>query len=650
MSQADLDRVLQLLGPETYLVPCEVGSKKPAVTWKLRSLEETRGEGYRQLLSLSNIAVRLGRTSGGLVAIDFDEDDRVMEWDLVNGHLGRTLRSRGARGCQVWLRIRGEYPPSETVRGFYEWRADDRLSTIVGTHPSGVQYQWTIPNAPLEVEFKEIVWPDGWPLPWLETELQEIQDAYGRCVLVGSNGGVTFNQSALCARFAKEFPILFDKQSGQFYLYVEDTGLWTALDKDTATSMVRRNLIQQLRDLEIANGESVYKVAISRITQNMVEQISRMLQGEIGHSDPFAKRAPKVVHVANGMIDLREQPFAFQKFDQKYFSRNQIPIPWHAEARCDRFLNELLKTALADEDIETLQRWCGMAILGRNLAQMILILSGGAGTGKSTIASIIKLMIGVKNIAQLRTEHLDERFELAQYYGKSLLIGSDVRENFLNQSSAHVLKALTGGDPISGEIKGKTGQVALVGHYNVLITANTRLTVKLHGDTAAWARRLIIVQFDQPPPEQPIIGFDELLVEEEGSGILNWMVEGAQKVLATKRNPIPLTDHQFSRVQDLLSESDAARKFISDCVRRSKFPIDYITTDSLYTAYLEYCDVRGWRSDTRRNWEMKCSDLMEQIHKTTSCSIWVENEQMKKYLKGYRYVTLQTEDLHKNEP
>ena len=41
----------------------------------------------------------------------------------------------------------------------------------------------------------------------------------------------------------------------------------------------------------------------------------------------------------------------------------------------------------------------------------------------------------------------------------------------------------------------------------------------------------MIVRFEGPVPKKKIPDFAEVLIEEEGSGILNWALEGLQMVL-----------------------------------------------------------------------------------------------------------------------
>src|SRR5512133_918309 len=162
---AGVDRLSSLLGEDVFFVPCEWGTKKPLVTYVERPLEGTKSPAYRALFESGpcNIAVYLGKASGGLCAIDFDADEDLAAFLAVNPKLARTTRSRGSRGGMVWVRILppgralspkaplpefpcteggalgeralpGGYPASCTTAHF-EWRADKRLSTIAGRHP-----------------------------------------------------------------------------------------------------------------------------------------------------------------------------------------------------------------------------------------------------------------------------------------------------------------------------------------------------------------------------------------------------------------------------------------------------------------------------------------------------------------------------------
>jgi len=96
-----LDRLSDMFGDDVFLVPCEWGTKKPLVTYVERPFEGTKTEAYRALFNAEeiNVAVYLGKASGGLCAIDFDADEDLSAFLAVNPKLALSTRSRGSRGC-----------------------------------------------------------------------------------------------------------------------------------------------------------------------------------------------------------------------------------------------------------------------------------------------------------------------------------------------------------------------------------------------------------------------------------------------------------------------------------------------------------------------------------------------------------------------
>src|SRR5262245_40188465 len=183
-----LETVESLFGRDAFLVPCEWGTKKPLVTYVERPFESTKTTAYRALFEVQevNVAVYLGKASGGLCAIDFDRDEDLAAFLAVNPGLARTTRSRGSRGGMIWIRIKaakngerrmeneacpepsppdeereaggsglGDYPPSCNATHF-EWRADNRLSTICGRHPKGMDYTLVVDASPVAVDFTDI--------------------------------------------------------------------------------------------------------------------------------------------------------------------------------------------------------------------------------------------------------------------------------------------------------------------------------------------------------------------------------------------------------------------------------------------------------------------------------------------------------------
>ena len=95
-------------------------------------------------------------------------------------------------------------------------------------------------------------------------------------------------------------------------------------------------------------------------------------------------------------LDRHEQTWLERPFSPKYFSLNYIPIRYEKLAKCPKFLTGLLRPAMSDGDISILQKYMGQTILGYNISQTILLLTGTAGGGKSTLVNVIPKFVKKK--------------------------------------------------------------------------------------------------------------------------------------------------------------------------------------------------------------------------------------------------------------
>jgi putative DNA primase/helicase len=241
-------------------------------------------------------------------------------------------------------------------------------------------------------------------------------------------------------------------------------------------------------------------------------------------------------------------------------------------------------------------------------------------------------------VTQLRTKHLAERFELYRFLKKTLLVGVDVEADFLSTKGAAVLKALVGGDWLDAEQKGGTGCFQLQGNFNVLITSNARLRVRLQGDLSAWKRRLCIVRYEAPPPTKKIPDFGSYLIRTEGSGILNWALVGAQKLLTEipdEGGDIVMTERQHDVVDSLLAESDSLRHFLQDCVAVD----DYhdVTVTELVEAYAAYCPERKWQALPITEVQANLESLMLELFGVTKRHDIERNDKSQRGFRGVRF-------------
>jgi P4 family phage/plasmid primase-like protien len=422
---------------------------------------------------------------------------------------------------------------------------------------------------------------------------------------------ISLNQAFFPGLFLVEEYVLFEPSENVFYVYEETSGLWKNVTGDSIKNKLSDSYGAFFGEV-FKNSLGQLQSALNKRNDNFLSGITNLLKGKAEKRDVFSRSGKRFIHLPNGVLDLQEpEQIELKTFSPEWFSRNMIPIEFQQDAHCPRFLDELLRPQLDEDDILLLQKYCGNIILGGNPIQQLLILTGTAGGGKGTVTEIIEGITGRQNVAQLRTEHLSERFELSRFIGKTLLCGKDVAGNFLQQKSANVVKTLVGHDWLDAEIKGKTGSCTFRGEFTVVINCNSRLRVKLDGDTDAdaWRRRLLIIEYQEAPVKKVIPDFSKFLIETEGAGILNWMVCGALLLLKDIQEfgKINQTAAQKERVDALLRESDGLRQFVMNGLERSS---GNVTTGEIIDAYVDACNANKWKCIPVREIENLLPDII----------------------------------------
>ncbi len=601
--------LVSLLGDDVVLLPVPKGKKGPRWPgWQNFRIERMRDPAYiRCLGKAGSIAVLLGGASGGLCSIDIDDDQAVEPFLALNPGLRETLRSRGRRGCNVWVRIDGACPPPCGITRadgspWGEWRSTGVCTMIHGVHPAGMSYTRSPEVPPVTVRFEDIRWPDDLRLPWLATDDElpgegsesdeAIIERYGAPVIYGKtkNGELyvkEINQGYWAGLYAAEHVVLYEPDERAFFQYAEDTGLYSVISTDLIKQAVSHRMLEMSRKDEVLSGLENLRNDVR------LNAVVSQLRGIVEHRRAFTDR-PRAVHLSNCMLQLDGGEFRPAPFSADFRSRNRSPVPFDPKAECPRFLNELLLPAVHPEDVALLQKMAGQCLLGENLVQRFVILDGEPGRGKSQYGIVLQYLVGRENVTQLRTDHLNERFELFRFLPRTLLVGVDVDADFLTSKGAPVIKGLIGGDLFDAEQKGGTGSFQFQGKFNILMTSNCRLKVKLQGDVGAWRRRMLIVRYEAPPPKVKIPNFGEMLVREEGPGILNWMLEGLVMLLIdiAETGDIRLTDRQAGVVDSLLAESDSLRMFVRENIGRQDG--SDLSVHEIVQAYAHYCPERGW--------------------------------------------------------
>lgn len=420
-------------------------------------------------------------------------------------------------------------------------------------------------------------------------------------------GKVELNQLAVATAFTHSKTIEYDSLLRQFFRFDAVQGLWVP----ESAERTHREMAKYL----VALGErKKHEEFVRRQKESTIASLLKFAKAN--DVKPTIIETGGLFHAANGVLDLRNDLPVLRPHSCDFPFRKSSRVTYDPKAQCPRFLGELLEPALDKDDRDLLQTLFGGTLLGENQAQKIVLIRGTAGGGKSTLVSAVEKIFGEHMVAYLRAKNLNGRFETAGFIGRSVLVGKDVPGDTLSENGARMLKSLTGGDLMEGEIKGQQHRPQLKGCYHVVIVSNNHLRIKLDGDEQAWGRRLVILDFNREMPKKAIVNFADELVAEEGAGILNWLVAGAARYrsqLADGTGRIVMTAAQKQRVDNLLGNSDNVRAFVDRHLQTT--PGQDVSSDELVSAYVTTCQAHGWQPVPTRKFQQTIGDeLMSRLN------------------------------------
>ena len=212
-------------------------------------------------------------------------------------------------------------------------------------------------------------------------EMAELIEEYGDPIILNDSGQVTgVNQQCFAALFEKIYKPIFETTEDCFYLYDPSTGLWTNTSKEVLMNKLSLLMKDYANYIEARGIVNHRKVPI-------LSNILTLLRGLCARTDAFARKGEPFVHCANGVVVFVPQDKGLLKpelrpFAPEYMSRNRTGYNFDPEAKCNEFMEKLLKPAINEDDISHLQRYIGQCLLGENFSQTFLLLTGTGGGGK----------------------------------------------------------------------------------------------------------------------------------------------------------------------------------------------------------------------------------------------------------------------------
>lgn len=368
--------------------------------------------------------------------------------------------------------------------------------------------------------------------------------------------------------------------------YFHDVG-WLKMENGRWHSTSSTAIKIAIRDLILRLMRSTSKSCFSQITPGLLHEIMQMVQLENG-AERFPPLDPDIIPVTNGILywEPVSQELKFRDYNQENMILDSLSVPYILNAPAPLFEEKIREIIPDVDDRRVVQDYLGASLFPANRTRKFLLFQGEGGCGKSLLVLLISKILGPKRVFDLNFRTISSPFGFSDLTTQTLLTASEAISGGLCSSGGEFVKKVVGNDFFQSSRKFENIRQKHFGTFSLIIVTNNKMQVKFEGKGQEWKDRMLPILFHHHIPEekQDRTLVDRLLAEE-GSGILNWILDGARHVRSNNWQ-IELTTTQKVRRDKLVDEIRSMDMFVCNYIKRSAG--NEFSSRSAYTTYIRH--------------------------------------------------------------
>lgn len=371
---------------------------------------------------------------------------------------------------------------------------------------------------------------------------------------------------------------------------MSDNGAWAMLAAMGAKKAMAAFSEAQRRSFEkYERAETYRKYAIKRRDTKYISAALKEARPMIQIEQRVLDADEFLLNLPSGTCDLRTG--AVREHNAQDYITKQTAVDPSGDGM-DVWEDALQTFFQGDADlIRYVQEIVGLAAIGKVYIEALVIAYGEGRNGKSTFWNTIARVLGTYS-GNMSADTLtvgckrNVKPELAEAKGKRMIIAAELEEGMrLNTSN---VKQLCSTDEIYAEKKYKAPFSYVPTHTLVLYTNHLPRVGAI--DQGTW-RRLIVIPFNAKiEGKADIKNYADFLFKTAGGAVLQWIIEGAKRVIAS--------DYKIAQprvVQDAIQKykenNDWLSHFLEDCCEID--PSYEAKSGEVYNTYRSYCNQMG---------------------------------------------------------
>ena len=341
----------------------------------------------------------------------------------------------------------------------------------------------------------------------------------------------------------KKFKITIHKLTGRLHIYNKTGGIYKSYNETEFSGFLKNEY-----------GERFLKDEVIKI---------------MGAFSNIKEESEDYIAFKNCLLNL--QTLKTREFTSDEFVVFQVPFNWNPEAKSEFFEGKVREILVDDQRFKKFLELNGYNFTKDNPHNLITLLIGPGGNGKTTLMALIKIIFH-SSVAAVGLHQFENDFGLQPILGKRINIMPDIKKNFLKDIG--MLKAVTGEDETTVNRKYKDPITTKLGCK--VIGAGNHLP-RIEEDTQALWRRIIIIEltntFKNPTIKK------RLLNDTEG---IEWFIyESIQAYKKVKINGKSLQKSASEVRKEYLRLSDPCLYAAEELFEKTNEPEDYVTREEI---------------------------------------------------------------------
>ncbi|WP_271605798.1 DNA primase family protein [Bradyrhizobium sp. CCBAU 11434] len=312
----------------------------------------------------------------------------------------------------------------------------------------------------------------------------------------------------------------------------------------------------------------------------------------IDEEDPEEGGGRLLVDRENGRVQYRLR--ATRGHDRADMLTAVVPYKYDPKAKRPHFDAFLDLFQPEPQKRRTVQQYSGMSLTAQPV-QRVMYHTGTGGNGKSVYLEVLSRVLGDGLSVGVPAETVSGQAQnnpsaptpdIARCYAKRYLRIAELPKDA--PLKMETIKKLTGGErwPVRTMYKG---------YFEFKPTAKPHMSgngePKFDGSDGGMQRRLIIVPWSVTLPTEKHRDFEDVVAEiaAEGSGILNWLIQGAEDFL---NSGLIISEDVLQTTAEHFAEMDPVGQFAEAHVRADPGGLG-VPARAMFHAYKAWCEVNG---------------------------------------------------------